>query len=160
MAKAKPQKRKSRKKSGKRGSFSLLLLLLCVGVLGLMVVAAPALILLSVGMAPTLVAMFIDRDPQKYAAISVAALNFAGLSPYLVEFLFGNADVSRAIELVSNVFVLVVIYGAASAGWVLVLFLPPVAAIVIRGMSDNRIQSARKAQRQLIEEWGPDVASR
>lgn len=85
-------------------------------------------------------------------------MNFAGLSPTLVDFVLGAASFSRALELVSNVFVLVVIYGAAAVGWVLVLALPPATAIVLGVITDSRIQALRKEQRQLIEVWGEDVA--
>ena len=70
------------------------------------------------------------------------------------------ASFSRALELISDVFVLVIIYGAAAAGWVLVLVLPPVTAIVLGVVTDSRIQALRKEQRQLVEDWGEGVASR
>ena len=139
---------------GGRSALHGLVLMFSVVVIGLMVFAAPALIVFFVGMAPTAVAMFIDRDPQKHASVSVAAMNFAGVSPSLVDFLWGTASFSRAIELVSDVFVLVVIYGAAAAGWVLIMLLPPVTAIVLRVTSESRIQTFRKQQRQLVEDWG------
>jgi hypothetical protein len=126
----------------------------------LFVVAAPALILLFVGMAPTAVAILIDRDPEKHAAISVAMLNFAGLSPYLADFVLGSASLGQAMALVSNVFVLVIIYGAAAAGWVLVLILPPVTSIVLASMTEARIEALRKEQKQLVEDWGEGVTGR
>ena len=149
--------RGKRPAAASRGGLYLLLLAFCVVTVGLLVVAAPALIVLLVGMAPTAVAIFIDREPDKHAAISVAALNFAGLSPYLAEFILGSASFGRAIELVSNVFVLVVIYGAAAAGWVLVLILPPMAAILLGAATDSRIQHLRKEQGRLVEDWGNSV---
>ena len=142
----------------RRGGLYPLLLAFSVVAVGLLVVSAPALIVLAVGMVPTAVAIFIDREPDKHAAISVAALNFAGISPYLAEFVLGSASFGRAIELVSNVFVLVVIYGAAAVGWVLVLVLPPLAAILLGAATDSRIQHMRKEQARLVEEWGQGVA--
>lgn len=147
-----------RRPAGSRGGLHSLALVFSVVAIGLLVTAPSALIILFVGMAPTAVAIFIDRDPQKFASISVAAMNFAGLSPTLVDFVLGAASFSRALELVSNVFVLVVIYGAAAVGWVLVLALPPAAAIVLGVITDSRIQALRKEQRRLIEVWGEDVA--
>jgi hypothetical protein len=149
-----------RRRSVGCGGLYALALLFSVVAFGLLVFAAPALIILFVGMAPTAVAIFIDRDPQKNSAISVAALNFAGLSPYLADFIFGVASFSRALELISDVFVLVIIYGAAAAGWVLILVLPPATAIVLGVVTDSRIQALRKEQRQLVEDWGEGVASR
>lgn len=143
-----------------RGGLYLLMLGFGVVAVALFVVAPPALILLFVGMAPTAVAIFIDREPDKHAAISVAMLNFAGLSPFLADFVLGSASLSQAMVLVSNVFALVVIYGAAAGGWVLVLLLPPVSAIVLGSLTDNRIEALRKEQKQLVEDWGEGVAGR
>ena len=128
--------------------------------MALLVVSAPAVIVLLVGMVPTAVAIFIDRDPRKYASVSVAAMNFAGVSPYLADFLLGTASFGHAIELVSDVFVLVVIYGAAGVGWVLVMALPPMTAIILGVMTENRIQALRKAQDKLVEDWGESVTGR
>ena len=168
MAKKKNRPAPKRHISGRRGrhiatgrsGLYALALAFSILAIGLLVFAAPALIVLFVGMAPTAVAIFIDRDPQKNASISVATLNIAGLSPYLVDFILGTASFNKAIGLVTDVFVLVVIYGAAAAGWVLVLILPPVSAIVLAVMADSRIAALRKEQRQLVEDWGEGVAGR
>jgi hypothetical protein len=46
-------------------------------------VAMPTLVLLMVGMLPTLVAFFIiDRHPAKYTTRTIGYLNFAGCLPY------------------------------------------------------------------------------
>lgn len=134
------------------------MLLFSVVSIVLLLFAAPALIVLLVGMVPTVVAIMVDRDPQKHASISVAALNFAGVSPYLADFLFGTASLAHALELISDVFVLVVMYGAAAAGWFLVSVLAPVSAIILGVSTDARIQALRKEQRQLVEDWGKAVA--
>ncbi|MFT5180370.1 MAG: hypothetical protein ACI8S3_000243 [Alphaproteobacteria bacterium] len=152
--------RVNRRGTPARGGLYVLMLGFSVLALGLLVVAAPALIVLFVGMAPTAVAILIDRAPEKHAAISVATLNFAGVSPYLVDFLSGTASFSKAIELVADVFILVVIYGAAAAGWVLIMILPPVSAIVLSVITDSRIQTLRKEQKQLVEDWGEGVTGR
>jgi len=159
MAGARGKSMSATRGGASRGVRALALIFVVVA-LGLLVVAAPALIVLVVGMVPTAVALFIDRDPEKFSAISVAALNFAGVSPYLVDLVFGEATFGHAFALVSNVFVLVVIYGAAAAGWVLVLALPPLVAIVLRFSADARIEALRKEQRQLVDDWGEDVAAR
>lgn len=141
-----------------RNGLRAVIISLCVVAIGLFIFAAPALIVFTVGMVPTAVAIFIDRDPNRYASVSVSAMNFAGVSFYLTEFIFGSASLSRALALVSDVFVLAVIYGAAAAGWLLILALPPMSAIVLKVMSDSKIQALRKDQNQLIEEWGKEVA--
>lgn len=149
-----------RRRTSGRGGLHALIFMFSVMALGLLVFAPAAIILFVIGMVPTAVAIIIDREPQKYTSISVAATNFAGLSPYLASLLFGSASFSRAIELAADVFVLVVIYGAAAAGWVLVLVVPQATAFILRVTTDNRIQSLRKEQEKLIEDWGEAVTGR
>jgi len=155
MAKKKPA---PMRRSGGRGSLHLLVLAFSIVAMILLVFSAPALIVFMVGMAPTAVAIFIDRDPRRHASVSVAAMNFAGVSFYLMDFLMGTASLSRALELVSDVFVLAVIYGAAAGGWILILAMPPVTSVVLTVLAESRIQRLRKAQRELVENWGEEVA--
>lgn len=143
-----------------RGGLRLLILIFATVTILLLMFAAPASIVFLVGMMPTAVAIFIDRDPRKLASVTVAAMNFAGVSFYLVDFLMGTASFSRALELVSNVFVLVVIYGAAAGGWVMLLALPPVTAVILAALAESRINSLRKEQRELVKNWGEEVARR
>ena len=145
---------------GGRGGLPLLLLAFCVIATMLLFVAAPALIVYLVGMVPTFVAIFIDRDPRKYASITVAAMNFSGVSFYLVDFLAGTASFSRALEMVSDVFVLAVIYGAAASGWILIMALPPVTAVILTALAESQVQSLRKEQSELVKNWGPEVSGR
>lgn len=143
---------------GGRGSLPLLMLAFCIIGMILLVLAPSALIVYLVGMVPTMVAIFIDRDPRKHASVSVAAMNFAGVSFYLVDFFAGTASFSRALELVSDVFVLAVIYGAAAGGWVMIMAMPPVTAVILTAMAESRIQSLRKEQAELVKNWGEEVA--
>lgn len=153
-----PSNPASAPRSAQPNSVRALVLLFCTFAIGLLVIAAPALIVLVVGMVPTAVALSVDRDPQKLGAVSVAAMNFAGSSPYLVGMVFGDASLSHALELITNVFVLAVIYSAAAAGWLLVLALPPVTTIVLRIITDARIDALRKEQAQLVEDWSEAVS--
>lgn len=147
-----------KRQSGGRGALHLIVLAICAVSMGLMVFTPSALIVFFIGMVPTAVAVFIDRDPRRHASVCVTAMNFSGVSFYLVDFLAGTASFSRALELVSDVFVLAVIYGAAAGGWLLVLALPPAAAVVMKALADNRIHKLRKQQHELIENWGDGVA--
>jgi len=157
MAKKKKQPI-ARRQAVRRGGLPLLLLAFSTIAIILLLLAAPALIVYLVGMVPTLVAIFIDRDPRKYASISVAAMNFAGVSFYLVDFFAGTASFSRALELVSDVFVIVVIYGAAAGGWIMIMVMPPVTAVILTALAESKIQSLRKQQAELVKNWGEEVA--
>jgi hypothetical protein len=160
MAKKKKQPVPMRQSGGRgsRGGLPLLLLAFSTIAMILLVLAPPALIVYLVGMMPTAVAIFIDRDPRKHVSVSVAAMNFSGVSFYLVDFFAGTASFSRALELVSDVFVLAVIYGAAAGGWIMIMVTPPVTAVVLTALAESKIQSLRKQQRELVGNWGESVS--
>jgi hypothetical protein len=63
-----------------------------------------------------------------------------------------------AILILTDVFSLVVIYGASAFGWMIFQSLPPIVATFITMLAQSRISSLRSTQRKFIEEWGSDVA--
>ena len=124
----------------------------------LVVVAFPTVILLVLGMLPTGVAYFIDRTPQKNAALCVGGMNFSGVFSFLLDLWTGSHTPEGAAEILSDVFSLAVIYGSAAFGWVMFMAIPPVVATFITVMAQRRIALLRMTQKRLIEEWGEDVA--
>ena len=124
----------------------------------LVVVAFPTMILLGLGMLPTAVAYFIDRTPAKHAAFCVGGLNFAGVFGFLLDLWTGSHTVEGAAAILTDVFALAAIYGAAAFGWVMFMAIPPVVATFITVMAQRRISQLRLAQKRLIEEWGDEVA--
>lgn len=107
------------------------------------------------GLAPTLAATLIDRDPDKYAAVSVGALNLAGLAPYVVR-MFAHPGSAHAM--MSDLFVWLVIYSAAAVGWGFYMGFPIVAVRVADMRAEWRVRDLKRRQEQLVEEWGPEVA--
>lgn len=125
----------------------------------LLIVALPTVMLVGFGMMPGLVAMIIDRTEERSATFCVGGLNFCGVFPYLMDLWFGDHDLGQAMSLLTDVFVLAVMYGGACMGWMLYLSLPPVIASFIQVMSERRLQQLRKTQRDILQEWGDEVIS-
>ena len=121
-------------------------------------VALPLVMLILVGMLPTLVAYVIDRTPQKNAAFCVGGMNLIGVFPYVID-LWDDISFSLAINILTDVFAWAVMYGAAGFGWMLYSSLPPVIANILTAISQRRIAQLRSKQRRLIEEWGEDIAA-
>jgi hypothetical protein len=42
----------------------------------------------------------------------------------------------------------------------MILAMPPVTAVVLKALADNRIQTLRKEQRELVDNWGEEAAGR
>lgn len=147
------------RKTPSRGPSNLSLNILIVAA-GLVMVAffMPTLLLLAFAMLPTFVAIVVDRGPKRYGGVTVGGLNFAGLAPYLMDLWGGANDVPHALTILSDVFALMVIFGAASFGWLLYTATPGLVGAFIGMTSTRRIAALRTRQQELLREWGPEVA--
>ena len=141
----------------KKGGGAYLFMLVGVIFLGLMVFAAPALVLFVVGCTPAMVAFVIDREPGRNATLAVTAANVAGVAPFVVELLMKGATMARAVAMISDVFVIAVMFGTAGIGWLLVLGMPKVAAVYIEVTNETKIKMMRREQQRLVEEWGAGI---
>lgn len=134
------------------------LILWSVVFVGVMFVFTGPVILIVVGMAPTLVAFLIDRTPKKYAAFSMGGMNFAGVFPWLMKLNFVTGGVKEAIAVTFNPFNMIVMYGAAAFGWMIYQTVPPIVAAMIAVNAQHRIAQLRGRQKELIKEWGDAIA--
>ncbi|MEX2617862.1 MAG: hypothetical protein WD767_17370 [Alphaproteobacteria bacterium] len=124
------------------------------------VLAPSTVILLMVGMAPTIVALLLlDRHPLKYTSRTVGYLNFAGCLMYTLD-LWKNSgfwDFSRLIEIISNPFSLLVMYSAAAVGWIILYLTPPVVASYLTVSFEMKETRYKARQKELVETWGRNV---
>jgi hypothetical protein len=124
------------------------------------ILAAPTVIFVLVGMVPTIVAFVIDRSPKRYATFCVGGMNFSGVFFFLLDLWSrGGHTIAHALDILSNVFALAVMFSAAGFGWLLFVAIPPVVATFLTVMAQRRVAYLRIRQREIIEEWGEDVAA-
>jgi hypothetical protein len=116
-----------------------------------------SIVLLLIGMIPTIVALVIDRSPHKDQARSVGYLNFAGCLPWAVDFWVSGGNFDRVFEIVSDPLVLAVMYSAAATGWALCFIVRPFVAAYLTVAADYRESQLTKRQEELVEEWGEEV---
>lgn len=157
MAAAKKRAPAAHKKPTKRGGGAYLFAVVGIILLGLMIFAAPALPLFAVGCIPAMVAYIIDREPSRNATITETAANVAGVSPFVFELLLNGATMARELAMLSDVHVIVVMFGTAGVGWMLVLGMPKVAAVCIEVTNQAKIKQMLREQKRLLEEWGDEV---
>ncbi|MGH6662519.1 MAG: acyl-CoA synthetase [Rhodospirillales bacterium] len=131
-------------------------ILLCL--VALLVISLPTVLLLLFGMLPTIVAWVIDRSQQKYATFCVCGMNFSGVFPFLSDVWFKDHSTDAAVRILTNVFDLTVIYGAAAFGWMMFIAVPPVITQFISAMLQKRVATLREQQQKIIEEWGEGVS--
>lgn len=130
-----------------------------VFLLTMMMISLPTVIMVFLGMLPSIVAWVIDRSEGKYATFCVSGLNFSGLFPFLMDVWFINHSTDTAIRILTDVFNLVIIYGSAAFGWLLYIAVPPVITTFLSVMSQHRMTILKTTQNNIIEEWGEKVAS-
>ena len=121
-------------------------------------VLLPTTLLFFIMMAPTWVAYITDRSRGKHLAITVGLLNFTGTLPAIIELWSRGQNHQTAMNMIGDVFVWVVAYGAAFAGWMIFAFMPTLVGSYYRMTTDSRIKGLVKQQKALIAEWGRAVA--
>jgi NADH:ubiquinone oxidoreductase subunit 5 (subunit L)/multisubunit Na+/H+ antiporter MnhA subunit len=134
------------------------LILWAIAFVSILFLLTGSVILLLIGMAPTIVAYLIDRTPKKFAAWCVGGMNFTGVLPSFLKYWDRGESVRNAIAVAFNPFDLTVMYGAAAFGWMLYQAIPPVVAAMIAVSAQHRIAKLRARQRELIKEWGEALA--
>ena len=118
----------------------------------------PSMMLLVVGMIPTLAAMLTDRRREKYATLCVGCMNFTGVLPFMVELWTRDHSYDHAFAIMASPFTWLVMFGAAAIGWAIYFVAPGIVGMFIAMRADQRVQRLRRRQRDLVEEWGPGVA--
>ncbi|PPR61056.1 MAG: hypothetical protein CFH10_01296 [Alphaproteobacteria bacterium MarineAlpha4_Bin2] len=121
------------------------------------IVFFPTVLLLAIGMAPSLVAFVIDKRPRKMAARSVAYLNFVGALPYALKLWTGQNSINGVMELVQEPAALLIMYSAAAAGWALNFVMAPIMSAYLAVEQEARARSIASRQEKLVKEWGAEV---
>ena len=96
-----------------------------------LVVALPSVLLLVIGMSPTLVALLVDDSDGFGAGHSVGALNLCGVVPIFGQLWTGNHSLDGLVVIMSDVYTWFFMYGAAALGWLLYLAMPTVVTILL-----------------------------
>lgn len=144
------------RQAGGRRSGGLLLALVLVLPLGLLVL--PTTLLLAAGLIPTLVALIVDRDPDKSAALTVGAMNFCGTMPFCIRLWQEGHTADLAFRMLANPTTWLLAYSAAAGGWLIYFTVPRVVAGFSVSRDQARIRELDAKRAELVRDWGPEVA--
>jgi hypothetical protein len=120
-------------------------------------IAFPTMIILFVGLIPTVVCYIVDLTPGRYAFRCVAAMNFAGVAPFLRLLWSEGHDMSSAMGIIGDPFTWLVFYGTAAFGWALFFSVPGVVSAVQTLNAERHLNTLRLRQNALAEEWGKEI---
>ncbi len=151
---AKPRRLARRPPAGRVRGFGLVVLM---AIASTMMFALPIFLILVVASVPPLVAYFIDRDSEKYAAVAVGTLSLSGALPYILDLWLNTFTIREAVLILADPYTWLVIYGAAAAGWLMYFMLPIAAHIYLKMSSDHRIAILQKECEALVKEWGSAI---
>lgn len=141
----------------KQSGGGLRLFVLGLGFIGMAVFAAPTCVLLAFGMVPSIVAYVAERGKRPMLAFTIAPLNLAGLMPYLLELWTGHDQMPTVVHLLTNVYVWLVIYLSAGAGWLVFMAMPQVVTFVLQRSLDGRKAELKALLNKLRADWGAAV---
>ena len=129
--------------------------LLCL--IPLALVFRPTAAIIIVGLIPSYVAFMVDRDPKKYTATAVAALNMVGILPVLIKLWTSGHSLSAVGELLSSPFNWAMMFSGAAVGWVLMSVIPALMVAIMMGQDKIKLSQIKARQKQMLEEWGPEL---
>jgi hypothetical protein len=108
-------------------------------------------------MAPTICVFIIDRSPKKYFTLTVCFANGVGVLPSAVKLLATSSDIDSALEVISDPFALLAMYGAAAIGWFIHYMVPPFVSIWLSMSHEMKTLAIKKRQQDLVEHWGAGI---
>jgi hypothetical protein len=153
-----PATRAPAARAGRRRRVGGAATLAIIAVTAIAITALPVCVLLAAGLLPSLAAIATDRERGRYLARTVGAMNLAGVVPYALKMWEVGISFASLQQVMASPYAWLVMYGAASCGWLLYLGVPQVTAILLEAHAEqtkSRLESRAKA---LQEEWGEEVA--
>ena len=146
----KPTRR--RRSSGDEGGF---LILVVIALLATLVIEARAAAVVVVGIIPTLVMSFTDQHKMKSARIQcVSLLNLSGVTPFAFQ-VYQNPTIWQ--EVFVQPVTMVVMWGSAAVGYLLLYVGPIVASIILQALAQDKLKNIMQQRTELIEQWGTEV---
>jgi hypothetical protein len=134
-----------------------MLLLSVLSMVALAIFEQPIAILLSVALIPTMAAWVMDNTPRQHLLRTVVPLNLACATPFVLQLWYGKNTADRALQLLTNPYVPMALYGGALFGWVLYWAAPRILGAVMANRLERRRKQLVERQAALVDEWGEEV---
>ena len=129
-------------------------------VAGLLVFTLPTVLILCIGMLPTIIAYVTDRRKEKYRTLCIGSVNFVGVIPALAKLWMQDHSFEMAFTILGDPFNWMMLLGAASIGWVIFFVAPTFVAMFLATRIELGIERLKKRQLSLEEECGSGVAGK
>lgn len=112
------------------------------------------LIILSIGMMPTLGAVISDPTSNRAQATCVGFCNISGLVPALHQLYLNHFSLASAYIIIHDEFYLLYILGISAMGWALFFIIPSIAVSMYKTRDKVYLIRMMKRYKDLKEIWG------
>lgn len=116
-------------------------------------------ILIMLGLLPTFVAVYVDKDPRKMSGFTIGAMNMAAVVAFVIMLWEQGASMPNAVAILTNPTTLMMIYFAAWVGWLLHFFIPPIVAEFVKKSAQARQKKIKTELAKILADWGDGVRS-
>lgn len=124
----------------------------------LLFIFLPGMILiLTIGMLPTLGARLSDPTPLKSQTYCVGFCNFAGLIPSLYDLSQSRFALKEAYQMIHNEFNLLIILVFSAIGWMIFFIIPAITLSIYRSRDKANLIKMVKRYDNLREIWGEAI---
>lgn len=149
------EKAEGGKKKG--GGFKIILLMVVCGAASPFFM--PTILLLLVGMTPTMVALFTDTERDRSTATSIGFMNFAGVTPFILDLMIKGQSMDNLMHILREPNNWLVMLGAAFVGWLILSSVPQAMTTFTLARGEAKLKILKQNLEQLKTTWGPDVAT-
>ncbi len=130
-------------------------LLILLGLFILVLTSLPIVIILLIGLLPTLTIMITDpKNTPKI--IIVGSFNLAGVFTYLISIL-NNYNIRDAFFVFSDIFNLIIMLGSAALGLIIYIELPNFVIWIYKATAQRRLTAIENRLEQLAQDWGQET---
>ncbi len=132
----------------------LLIFGLIVGTISML----PAVIVIFIGMLPTLTVLITDvKNTNKL--VVVGGFNLSGVFMYILN-IANDFTVDHALFLICNIFNLIIMFGSAAIGLIIYCELPNFFVFISKISAQKRLKTIDAKLEKLTEEWGTEVVNK
>jgi hypothetical protein len=112
---------------------------------------------LAFALLPSVAAVLVDSTRLRHIAVCVISFNSIGLIPFVYRFWSAPNAYGVGLQLMTDVYVWLIIYSAAALGWLFYQSFPFIFSQVAMLTRKQKVARMRDRQRELVKEWGKKV---
>lgn len=126
-------------------------ILLVLGLLVLIFTALPAVIIVLIGLLPSITVLLTDSKNATKLTV-IGCFNLSGVFICLMN-IFNQFDLDQAFSIVSNIFNLIIMLGTAAVGAIIYYELPNLFVMISKASSQHRLKVIDARLEKLSQDW-------